>query len=195
MKQVMARLPGNENLVQLFLVCVFPIHVWAIVIFFYDVPSYLMHIPLPEIFGILAYVLSFSLLESLLVFLFLLGLAVALPKKWFLQHFTSQGVIFLFVLAIWFGVSNFLLWDKLLDASSGIRGRDSEILSLAVLGVMWLITCLTAIIGLSIALRLSSRFEKSLLDIAKRISTLSAIFLFIDVISISFLGMRFAFRF
>jgi hypothetical protein len=53
---------------QLFLVCVLPIHIWAILVFLRRMPTMLTQLKATEIIGVAAYVLAFALLESLFLF-------------------------------------------------------------------------------------------------------------------------------
>jgi hypothetical protein len=186
----MHRLPGKNALFQLFLVVLFPFHAWAFFVFLYELPAYVMQLKVGEIAGILSYVFSFALLESLMVAAFLVVLAMILPGKWFFDHFLPQGVALVIISAIWLAALNFWLWKRLLDALYSAGGEQLPLLALAVPLVIWLVSYLAAVVGLSIALRRFTKVEKALLEFADRITVLSAIFLTADVISLGVLGVR-----
>ena len=72
----------SEDLLHLFVFCAFPIHVWTIVNMFRDVPSWTLYMRQWELISTVAYMLTFALLETLIILTPILILGFLLPKKW-----------------------------------------------------------------------------------------------------------------
>ena len=83
MKQIFnARLLPKDKLIWLFLICIFPIHMWGILIFFSNMGWLLMESGVWFVIGVFSYQLILAFLEALFVFMGLLFLLLWLPKKW-----------------------------------------------------------------------------------------------------------------
>jgi hypothetical protein len=72
---------STKELRVLFLVCVFPIHLWAIIIIFRDLEYILTERNLWYAAGYAGYVLAFALAESCLYFIFMFLLSYLYPRK------------------------------------------------------------------------------------------------------------------
>lgn len=72
---------SKKELRLLFLVCVFPIHLWAIIIIFRDLEYILFKTDLWYVAGYSGYILAFALIESCLYFIFMFLLGHLFPKK------------------------------------------------------------------------------------------------------------------
>jgi hypothetical protein len=68
---------------QLFLMCAFPIHVWAYINLLNDMPAIQLQMGFWRILGVAAYVLDFALLESLFVFGLIFIVSFILPERLF----------------------------------------------------------------------------------------------------------------
>jgi hypothetical protein len=73
---------SSEELVQIFVSCSFPIHVWAIPNMLHDVPFWVLRFTKNELMGVVSYTLSFMLLESVFVFACILILGLLIPQRW-----------------------------------------------------------------------------------------------------------------
>ena len=94
----------RESAYQLYSVGAFMVFLWAFINIFYEMPSLLLRLTLPEIIGASAYYLAFALLESGLYFgvllLILVPLVYLLPRRWFSDHFISLAGLLAVGLAI-----------------------------------------------------------------------------------------------
>jgi len=93
---------AKSEYLQLFLVCAFPIHVWAYINLFNDMPAMVLEMGVWRILGVTAYVLVFALLESLLVFGLILLVSFILPERLFGVKFVHVGAIFILTCSIFF---------------------------------------------------------------------------------------------
>lgn len=172
------------------MVCCFPIHLWAIFIFLHEFPAYLMYLTALEIIGILAYILVFALLESLLATGTLVLMAFLLPRRWFLEHFVAYGLVFVVVTAIW--LVPFHFWSyRQLAGSTDQTGSVPQNLS-RILGFMlvWLATYVAVISAFYVKLRRSPGLEEKFIDLADRFTVPSTIFIVMDFISIGIILAR-----
>jgi hypothetical protein len=98
----MNRLGKNEYF-KLFLICSFPVHVWAYLSLLDILPATLLQMSLGSILGVAAYVLDFALLESLFVFGIIFLATLILPKRLFNLEIFQVLAIFIFAtsLAAW----------------------------------------------------------------------------------------------
>lgn len=85
---------------QVFVYCALPIHLWAIVNMLRDVPSWLHYMKNTEIVGSVAYTLTFTLVETLIVFFIVLAVGMVLPKRWVPNTYATLSSVMLIELAI-----------------------------------------------------------------------------------------------
>ncbi len=83
----------------MFSACIFPFHIWITTVFLYNFPSLILKANVRQILGVLATVLVFALIESLCLFVFLVFLAVVLPKKYLRDRFVQLGSLLAMILA------------------------------------------------------------------------------------------------
>jgi hypothetical protein len=72
----------SQEILQIFVYSSFPMHVWTIINMFKDVPSWAIYMKYKEMIGSVAYTLALTLFETILIFVpvFLIGLAI--PRRW-----------------------------------------------------------------------------------------------------------------
>ena len=66
---------------------------------FYQVPSWLSYLSVPNVLVLSAYALAFDLIETLIMFGFIILLSALLPGKIFREKFVTQGSFIAFVLS------------------------------------------------------------------------------------------------
>lgn len=143
-----------------------------------------MHYQIAEIVGIMAYMLVFSLFESIAVAGVLIFLASIAPKQWFFNRFISQGLLIILVTTLWVAWFQFWYWSQRIQPQGIQEGDAFNYLSIGLPLLLWLITYLIALISLSIYLQRSRKLEKVFLDIADRIVVPSSIFLAAELLSV-----------
>ena len=120
--------------------------------------------------GVIAYTQVFALLESLLIFILLIGLGAVLPAKWYRNKFGSLSVALILITSAWFIAAQYN--DNLLT-SSGLKGL-----------VIW---ALSYLVALGIAFGLVHRFKKldALINgFAQRVFVLAVLYLIVDAFCI-----------
>jgi hypothetical protein len=176
------RIPTRSDTWYLFLVCLFPVHIRAYLVFFYALPSYLLYIDIWGILGIFAYVQLLALLESLLFLAGLLFTNISLPREWFRQKFLPQGTVVM--------LASFL-WIIPLHYQNQIVGSLSyNLFYYYILVAIWALSFLAVIIGAARRLRRKPGFEKFIRALAERLSPLSILYLAVDLLALIIIAIR-----
>jgi len=85
------RLPPWSEIQIVFGLLIFAVFSWSIRGFLYKLSAFLLYDGLGDIFGIFSYMMGIALLESAIIMLVLLFLAVILPKGWFRDGFAYKA--------------------------------------------------------------------------------------------------------
>ena len=89
--RLLKRIPKLEQIKPVYAVIVVMIYTWSFILFFWRLPSWLYYLTLGEIAVIFSYMVVVDLMESVLVLLAPLMLAIILPQKWFYDQFITKG--------------------------------------------------------------------------------------------------------
>lgn len=163
---------------KLFLVCSFPIHVWAYINLFNDMPAILLEMGIWRILGVSAYVLLFALLESLSVFGLIFIVAILLPERIFGLKILHLGSIFVIASAI--PVLFVHLYDEL----------DVNVISFANWTALWVLVALF-IFGIVIYwLKMSETGQGIFQAAIDRLVVLSLVYISFDLLGLFVIIMR-----
>jgi hypothetical protein len=95
------RIPKREQIAAVYSVIVLVIYTWTMLAFLWRVSGWLYFLNIPEILIALGNTLAVNFLESLMVLIVPVVLAVILPKKWFADAFVARGVTLVLPLLIY----------------------------------------------------------------------------------------------
>lgn len=95
------KLPPFHEISSLYATIVFLVYGWTSVAFFWKVPSWLYFLNLGEIAFIVAYVLSSTLLESVIILLVFVLACLLLPANWLQNKFAVRGSVIFYSLTFW----------------------------------------------------------------------------------------------
>lgn len=165
------RLPSREQARLLFLAILVPVNFWALVIFLQELPAYILRMNAWDITGILAYVLTIALADSLILLFFAMVIMLLLPVSFRKHHYTTAGTLIAYLT---------IFWLVLIQYQDTIGARLPIVQQRWFIWV-WLAALLT---GISAAAYLLSRSEK--LDLwvrafVDRLSLLSTVYLFLNL--------------
>lgn len=93
------RFPSRSDMLAVFGVVVFVCFTWTLLHFFNKVSSFLLYFTPVEIGDILAFMMAFALLESLVITMILVLLSMLLPSAWLRAGFAIKGFIILLIAA------------------------------------------------------------------------------------------------
>jgi hypothetical protein len=105
MEKIKSRLPAIDAIPPVLAVISFLVYGWTLVVFLWQVPSWILFLTPGEILVVLAYSMTSSLLESLAVAGILLFVCMLLPSRWLRDVFVTRGT-----LAVVFGLGSIMLY-------------------------------------------------------------------------------------
>jgi len=83
------------RLLGLYVACSFPIFVWAIANVLVTVSQWLLRLTMWETLGVIAYILGYAFLESLVIFIIAMAVALILPARVFERTYTPMTLVVL----------------------------------------------------------------------------------------------------
>jgi predicted membrane channel-forming protein YqfA (hemolysin III family) len=155
---------------------VFPVYSWTNLWFLHKLPSWVLFVELWDILGIFAYVQAFALMESTVLFLFLVVLALILPAQSFGESLVDYGSILMLIHASW------ILVLHVVGGEIFGWGRGKVLLLLALY---------LASVGVSLALvHRSSHIAKLLQMLADRLVVMLYIYVPLGTLGLVFVLLR-----
>ena len=174
----------KQALWSLFLMCVFPQHLWTLVLAFRDMSWLIERTNIWDAVGNASYALLFAFIESLLVFGLLALVGLVAPKQWEVNRRVAFLTLLLFVTVIWAMVAQLLyLWNiwlpPILVQFIASTRRPLVMLYLFSLALVAPTVSLPVLVFLR-----SKKALPALLDLMDRLSTLSMLYLFLDMVGL-----------
>jgi hypothetical protein len=166
------RLASREDLLRLFTVCVFPVHVWAYINFFYNAPSLLLRMNTWEIIAVLAYILAFAFIECAIIFLMLVMISIIFPIGWFTNKLVAKGTAIVLIIFFCFIPIHYY------------QNFKTIFVPYRVWAGLWIILGIVAVILTNRVIQRNEVVENRLINLVERIITLSVIFIFLDFLAI-----------
>ena len=96
---------SRQGLWSLFLMCAFPLHVWALLLAFRDISWLTERTNAWDAIGVLSYGVMFALIESVFVFAVIVLLGLLVPASWSKDKRTGLLAVLVLILAAWGMVS------------------------------------------------------------------------------------------
>lgn len=90
---------SKGDILRLFLVCAFPINLWAFIVWLRTISSVADNVTLWDSLGLGGYILGFAFAESLFVFLLVLPIILLLPKHWEQEKTHTQVSVLYLILS------------------------------------------------------------------------------------------------
>ncbi len=176
------RLPAWREMLNLFLLSVFPLQAWATLIFFHQLPSYLLKMSIWSALEIFAYSLVFVLIECLLVTGVLLLGYLALPYLYSRDRWVVQSaIIFLALIAAFLPIQFRAIIQEEIP-------WFNSVFSIFMIG--WLVVTFSIMIVFTVRLRRSQKFAAKITNFFERMSILSIGYLAVDVLCVLVILLR-----
>jgi hypothetical protein len=175
---------------KLFLVCAFPLHLWTILMVFRDVNWVAERTTSWDAVGFSGYALFYTLIESLLLFGFIALLGFIIPKNW---NITLRFVVLslvAFILAGWSIMEQLILivfWGWLRHLADTLTFLFTSPWSAYVLFAGLIVISVTVPLLL---LRKHPGLQEKVYSVLERLTLLSGLYLFIDVIGMIIILIR-----
>ncbi len=96
--------------------CALPVFAWAIFSYLYAFPGFVLRLTTWDLIGTASYTLAFALIESFIVTLPFMLLAIILPARWFKDRLVVLTAIIVIITSIWMMYANYWIinlaeWD------------------------------------------------------------------------------------
>jgi hypothetical protein len=162
--------------VLVFVVCVIPIQVWSIINLLYEIPAWIKRLDVWELVGVVSYTQAFALLESGIVFIFLVLLSAILPARLYRDRFVETSFALVFSTAVW------AILAHTYDESIRLWGLKEFVpmIGLYLLSSVFLYLIVNRF-------KFIGRFFRSFTE---RLAVLAYLYLFIDIISVIIVSIR-----
>jgi hypothetical protein len=164
---------SRKNLFAIFVACAFAIHIWSIFGLLNQIPAWILRVNLWELAGMVSLTLVFTLFESLIVTLGVVLLVALIPGEWFTKRVVTIAAVFIWLTAI-----------------LSIIAHLQEPLIRSFWGPVILITYLVLLVGSVWMVWKFPKFEMGLQSLLGRLTVLTAIYLFIDLIALVIVVIR-----
>jgi hypothetical protein len=181
-KSTQKLIPERRDFMALLMVCVFITHFWSIINFLHEIPSFIQQQTIGEIVGVFSYVQTLVLIETLIVFVFIILITFLLPKRIILTKFLPQASLLVIITSLWVIPIHFhdqIIYKFSIDARRYLIFLSSLMVTYAV-----------TIIGTSILLHRNSNFEAGLLSFINKVVTASILYLSLDIVAIVVIILR-----
>ncbi len=170
------RYPFRQEIIYALAACIFPIQVWSIFNMLKEVPAWILRLSIWDLIGVIAYTQAFALLESLIVLFLLLLLSTVLPWQLFRENFLALSTVVVFFTSTWFILAHFnaetvRLW--------GARQF-----------IPWILVYLFTIGIAYLLVQHFKRLEEIINSFVQRLSLLSFVYIFIDILSVFIVIIR-----
>lgn len=182
MSTLRSRLPSWQDLWLSFSATAFLIHFWALLNYLREVPGYMNRLTSGEMMAVLAYVLAFSLLETVGAVLLITILAAFTPRRFLLDRFVPQSIILIYVPGLW------VIPIHYQARLQSVIGPASMLYTLAV--IVWLLTFVMALVDFSLVFRRHPRFEAGLRAYADKMGVLAGLYLVLDILAAAAIVVR-----
>lgn len=150
--------PVTREVSRVFSLVIFIVYTWSIFRYLYQLPSWFLAHNIKEIAIYTAYICATSLIESVLIFLFIFVIGAIFPKRYYWGKFTTVGCLTAIVIASW----------GLVLQSQKPNLLDYDISNILEILVFFLLSILSAIILGNILHVKAQKFVKIIKDFTER---------------------------
>lgn len=168
------RLPDRRAVTLVFSAVIFAVFTWTVRSFIFKFPAYILYLRTWDIVAILADLLTFALLESLLVTGAITGIAILFPQKWLRKGFAYKGFITVVVASI---VAIYLK-EAMTDKST----TEFFLITFSLSFMLW--------IGLILAAHFWLPLQKVILDLADRFSIFLYLYIPLGLVGVTIFVIR-----
>jgi len=180
----------KQGLWSLFLICVFPLHIWTLILAFRDFSWVAERTNAWDAVGVISYGLLVAFIESIVIFLIAILLGLLISKKWEEDRRNILLGSLVLITSLW-SMASYLYFML------GVSIPGTTIVFLASLehplrimyGISLIVVGLTVLIPSYFILH-SDKFLRSVREFFERISLLSTFYLFFDFVGLIIVVVR-----
>ena len=180
----------KQGLWSLFLMCVFPLHIWTLILAFRDMSWVIERTNVWDAIGVVSYGMIFAFVESLVVFVVVVLLGIVTPIEWESDKRIAFLCLLIIIMAIWGMIGQLLfLWNVSLPPSvMQFVARSAH--PLRVLYAISLAIVVPTVLLPVYSFVRSKRAVLFMKNLMERLSILSLFYLFFDVIGLIVIIIR-----
>lgn len=180
----------KKTLWILFSVCATSVHIWTFILFFNDFAWVAERTNAWDAVGVGSYGLVIALLESLFLLLCILALSLLLPKSLLeTQKITLLGTL-VFLASLWAIASQLYFFLEMQLPMSLVLAISRSSHPLWILyGTLFVVISITLLVPIALILK-SNKTAERLLGFYERLTTLTALYLFLDFCSLVIVIIR-----
>ena len=181
---------SKQSLWSLFLMCAFPIHLWALILIFRDISWVAERTNMWDAIGVTSYGLVFAFIESVIFFIAITLLGLAIPTNWHEDRRVALLSILALLTTLWaIEGQAYFIWgsyipEQILRYMAGLE-HPLRFLYAAALAMV----IPTIVVPVYLVLR-SDRFLNLVQGLIERISFLTMLYLFFDVLGLVVIIIR-----
>ena len=181
---------SKEGLWSLFLMCAFPLHLWALILIFRDISWVAQRTNLWDAIGVASYGLVFTFIESLMYFASIALLGLVVSTKWHENRRIALMSILALVTALWaIDGQAYFVWGSYIPGQflrylAGIE-HPLRVLYASILAVV----VPSIVLPVYFVLR-SDRFLSFIQELIERLSLLTMLYLFFDLVGLIIIIIR-----
>lgn len=101
------RFPARDEMQYALAACMLPIFIWSIINVLKEIPAWILRMSKWDLLGTIAYTQAFALIESMVIFLLILILAIFLPERFFRHKFLALTSTLVVISTFWFILAHF----------------------------------------------------------------------------------------
>lgn len=179
-----------KSMRKLFLICIVPIHIWAILMVLMDFEWIRERTNITDAIGVVAYALIFAFLESLLLFITSMIVSLLLPPSWNNRKRLAGMTWIILIVTFWAAIGQlfFVLGGKIPAFYLNWMIVSDHPLRILI-GTIFPLVCLSISIPLFLILK-KEKFTALTLDIIERLEALSLLYLVLDFFGLLFVIYR-----
>jgi hypothetical protein len=181
---------SKQRLWNLFLVVAFPIHFWALILWFQEFNMMAQRTNTWDAIGEGGYFLSYALFESSVIFSVLFLLMLLLPKKLEQETAFALAATFYLIIAGWFILEQARFLEVMPDESWLFIRLQRAITLQSNTGKLLAIALITSLVIPPILILKYDKLRTAVTSVFERIGTLSLLYLLLDVIGIVIVLIR-----
>ncbi len=167
------RLLSKSQLVLLLVACAFPIHIWSYLNILNETAAQTISLSMLDLAGTIAYTLTFTLVETGLIFICFLGIFTLLSTKFLRRDLVILTTLWLWTTAFWLALFHY----------QNYKNRVVEEVEPTFL-ILWIISYLLMLGLANYSFRKWAIVRQYIERLLEKLTVLTFIYLFVDLISI-----------
>lgn len=107
MTTIRNRFPSRDEMLYGLAACTLPVFIWSIINMLKEIPAWILRMSTWDLVGAISYTQAFALIESIIVFLLILVLALILPERFFRNKFLTLTAMIVSISTFWFALAHY----------------------------------------------------------------------------------------